>query len=198
MTTVCPHCHTLVLPGVDGRCPSCQRDVRDTRGVDPSRVLVVLREGERLPDFCCLCDGPTEDRVSIVKTTGGSRLLGSRWFQVTALVFLGAVIGFFSWLPVEAKREAIAGLLYLAAAILILVLFGLSRMAPAMVIWSAMNRNRSGPSERTAKDYRRRRTVRVRLPLCRQCRDTIPEPVRVDFEEFEMAFLLSKDFSRRV
>jgi tryptophan synthase beta chain len=56
---------TLVCPKRDGECPACQRNTRDTRGIDLNRTTVVIGEEAQMqmdetedyPDILIGCTG---------------------------------------------------------------------------------------------------------------------------------------------
>jgi hypothetical protein len=69
----CPHCHVKVLPMQNNICPSCRRDISDTRDTDPDQVSLTILESEDLPSFCYSCNLFTERTVRI-SGDGDSRL----------------------------------------------------------------------------------------------------------------------------
>jgi hypothetical protein len=44
----------------DGNCPSCGKKTADRTGVDPTRTLISIRSGDRLPLVCHNCAVPTD------------------------------------------------------------------------------------------------------------------------------------------
>ena len=44
----------------DGKCPSCGKKTADRTGVDPTRTLISIRTGDRLPLLCHNCATPTD------------------------------------------------------------------------------------------------------------------------------------------
>jgi hypothetical protein len=56
----CPHCYRKVIPMADGKCPSCGKKTADRTGVDPTRTLISIRTGDRLPLLCHNCATPTD------------------------------------------------------------------------------------------------------------------------------------------
>jgi hypothetical protein len=56
----CPHCYRKVIPMADGKCPSCGKKTADRTGVDPTRTLISIRTGDRLPLICHNCAIPTD------------------------------------------------------------------------------------------------------------------------------------------
>ncbi len=69
MVINCPHCYTRVVPKDDGGCPACQKDTRDTAGVDTSRVPIRVWQGDVLPPICCHCGRQTSRTVSVYRKT---------------------------------------------------------------------------------------------------------------------------------
>ncbi len=72
----CPHCYQRVLPRDGGLCPSCGKNVHDTRGPNLKVTSLRIDEGMSLPPFCCSCGSPTERLVTIKRT----RRLGDNVF----------------------------------------------------------------------------------------------------------------------
>ena len=68
----CPHCFTRVLQKSDGTCPRCLKDMNDTRGTDPDRMLLVIPEQTRSPDLCCQCGLPTFRKVTVARNEDGT------------------------------------------------------------------------------------------------------------------------------
>jgi hypothetical protein len=84
----CPHCYARVLPSEAGICPSCQKDIHDTRGANPNIKPLIVYEGRRLPNYCMLCNAPTENFIKIsdrVEEGGDSPL-------AKIVIFLGALL----------------------------------------------------------------------------------------------------------
>lgn len=67
----CPHCCTRIVPKSDGICPACQKDTRDTTGLDPSRTSIHVNQGDVLPPVCCECGQPTSRSVSVYRKASG-------------------------------------------------------------------------------------------------------------------------------
>jgi hypothetical protein len=44
----------------DGKCPSCGKKTADRTGIDPTRTLISIRTGDRLPLICHNCATPTD------------------------------------------------------------------------------------------------------------------------------------------
>lgn len=72
MIQECPHCHTKVIPGVDGNCPACRRSVADLDDADPGVTTVVLNDVRPLPPFCVGC-GQTTTRIKILRGATADR-----------------------------------------------------------------------------------------------------------------------------
>lgn len=58
----------------DGTCPSCSKNTNDTTGTDPTKVLVGLQSGHRLPAVCHACGVPTRStkRLSVESEPQGT------------------------------------------------------------------------------------------------------------------------------
>jgi hypothetical protein len=63
----CPHCYTRIVPKSDGSCPACQKDTRDTTGLDLSRTSIQVSQGEMLPPICCGCGQQTSRTVVVYR-----------------------------------------------------------------------------------------------------------------------------------
>ena len=63
MLQECPHCHTMVLPKQDGKCPACQKYFSDTSNIDSTTKLIDLKHRSSLPPICINCGKPTERTV---------------------------------------------------------------------------------------------------------------------------------------
>jgi hypothetical protein len=70
----CPHCCRRVIPMADGTCPACAKNTSDRSGTDPSKVLVGIRSGQRLPDVCHRCGTPTRttQRLTVASEPRGT------------------------------------------------------------------------------------------------------------------------------
>ena len=64
----CPHCYQRVLPRDGGLCPSCGKNVHDTRGANLKVTSLRIDEGMSLPPFFCSCGCTTERLVTIKRT----------------------------------------------------------------------------------------------------------------------------------
>jgi hypothetical protein len=55
----------------DGKCPSCGKKTADRTGVDPTRTLISIRSGDRLPLLCHNCAASTDraKRFEVVSET---------------------------------------------------------------------------------------------------------------------------------
>ena len=71
MTDECPHCLRKVLLKADGTCPACGKNSNDTHGVDPTRCLLVVAAGAKLPGMCFNCTQPAKD-FAVHTVTGDS------------------------------------------------------------------------------------------------------------------------------
>ena len=69
----CPHCHTRMIPMTDGTCPACQKDTRDTTGLDLSRTSIRVSQGDVLPPVCCECGQRTPHMATICRKTSPDR-----------------------------------------------------------------------------------------------------------------------------
>ena len=82
----CPHCYTRIVPKSDGSCPACQKDTRDTTGLDLSRTSIQVSQGDVLPPICCGCGQQTSRVVAVYRKTssGGepSTLVGAVVFAL--------------------------------------------------------------------------------------------------------------------
>jgi hypothetical protein len=67
----CSHCNTRIVPKSDGTCPACQKDTRDTTGLDLSRASIHVSQGDVLPTICCECGQPTSRSVPVYRKTSG-------------------------------------------------------------------------------------------------------------------------------
>ncbi len=83
MSRTCPHCYGRVIPRRDNSCPSCGKGLDDLTGVDPTRALLTLHEGEALPPLCFNC-GTTTQRAVAVR----GRRTDERRTESTALLIL--------------------------------------------------------------------------------------------------------------
>jgi hypothetical protein len=85
----CPHRYTRVVPKSDGACPACQKDTRDTVGLDLSRTTIRVSQGEVLPPVSCERGQRTFRVVSVYRKSSsgdGPTVLGG-----------AAIFGLLSW-----------------------------------------------------------------------------------------------------
>ena len=86
----CPHCYTRIVPKSDGSCPACQRDTRDTTGLDLSWTSIRVSQSDVLPPVCCECGLRTSRMVSVYRKTSPagepSTLVGMAIFWLVSWV----------------------------------------------------------------------------------------------------------------
>lgn len=85
MLSECPHCYARVVPKADGRCPACQKDMRDLTGVDPTKASLRVAQGDVLPSICCDC-GQATQRVVTVCRKRTARDEPSTWVKILLLI----------------------------------------------------------------------------------------------------------------
>jgi hypothetical protein len=101
MLTKCPHCFRGVVPYDDGRCPSCQKNVRDLKNADTSKTRIVVDEATAFPSVCCTC-GTSTNRSTKVRRLGeiasgmGARRVRSYEPSVPMQIFLFMIFGLIS------------------------------------------------------------------------------------------------------
>ncbi len=84
----CPHCHTKVLPQLDGTCPSCLKNTREKPA--DSTVKVRLRGGCEMPKCCHQCGDFTSRTTNVQFTEPGADGDGFAPSPFAALAFLNA------------------------------------------------------------------------------------------------------------
>jgi hypothetical protein len=110
MLTKCPHCFRGVVPYDDGRCPSCQKNVRDLANADTSKTRIVVDEATAFPTICCTCGTSTNrctkvSRVGEFATEMGARRVRSHQPSIPMQLVLYMVFGFFSRLLLFASNS---------------------------------------------------------------------------------------------
>ena len=65
VTIVCPHCYTRVIPVSSNTCPSCRKNVLDTRDTNPTLTSMVIGESSVLPSQCYQCNASTTRLVTV-------------------------------------------------------------------------------------------------------------------------------------
>lgn len=83
----------------DGKCPSCGKKTADRTGVDPTRTLISIRTGDRLPLICHNCATPT-DRAKKFEVVSEPQDLALE-------PLFGGITGLFRPLKLLAKMERI-------------------------------------------------------------------------------------------
>jgi hypothetical protein len=63
MIVQCANCFIDVSPNRDGSCPACQRDATRAQPDRQNLVKGEFVDGEKLPDFCCLCGKASSGHV---------------------------------------------------------------------------------------------------------------------------------------
>ena len=87
MFRTCPHCYSRVVALGDNTCPACRESLDDRTGVDRTRALVTLREGEELPAVCLSCGEPTPRIVKVRRR----RTVGNENQSVAIALLIGVV-----------------------------------------------------------------------------------------------------------
>lgn len=197
MIIECPHCY-LTVCAARGICPACRKPVYELAGTDPTRTIVKIHEGDRLPGRCALCDGPATQLARIDRV--------SRWgLPKEARVFLGVLalaVAPFALLAVVALSVMFAAALLCVLWLLLLlaVLLGSNLPHIASLSWLVARRlPRSGgaPPPIRRDEHRSRRPVRLWVPLCSRCDRGALEPTAVDTERHAMTFLVDRRFAER-
>lgn len=99
MIVECPRCLRRVLPKEDGTCPSCGIDPSDTSGTDPTRGVLLIFPGLKLPNVCFNCGMPASRQVAATYSNVTRQKWWGRWLLSRLIPFGNLLMSF------EAARE---------------------------------------------------------------------------------------------
>ena len=106
MLTDCPHCYARVVPKADGRCPACQKDVRNLAGTDTTRASLRVAQGDVLPPICCGC-GQATPRTVTVCMKKSARDEPSLWQKVIIFAFFNWIVGLAYFMTGIANKDVV-------------------------------------------------------------------------------------------
>lgn len=89
MLEECPHCFSRIVPMGDGTCPRCQKDTKDTSGVDGGLRPVTVTRRMTFPNACVVCGANTTRKRRVSESIGSN-------VNVTGLGLLSLFIGVYA------------------------------------------------------------------------------------------------------
>jgi len=145
VTIECPHCYTRVIPVGSNTCPSCRKNIGDTRDTNPTLTSMVIGESSLLPNQCYQCNAATTRLVTIRESAG---FQGENFFAHVIIFVLGV-------------------------------------LSPGIALLA-------GTGQGT------RRLLKIKMPQCENCgKIRKPKPAHVNFETYQVRFIVHKDFRER-